>query len=103
MTTAQIGEAAPDHDDPTGHGHPDDPRRPDSKPSGCPAGGPAAGAGPSNAADDCAGLEEQRKALDDEQHASDERFKDDPDAKKAAHDRIDAQKHALDDQLKACH
>jgi eukaryotic-like serine/threonine-protein kinase len=68
-----------------------------------PAGGTPAGAGSSDAASGCAGLEEQRNALDDEQHASDERFKDDPDAKKAAHDRIEAQKHALDDQLKACH
>jgi eukaryotic-like serine/threonine-protein kinase len=68
-----------------------------------PAGGPPASAGSGNAGADCAGLEEQRKALDDQQHAADERFKDYPDAKKAAHDRIEAQKHALDDQLKACH
>jgi predicted Ser/Thr protein kinase len=72
-------------------------------PAGGAAGGSPAGEGSSNAASGCAALEEQRKALDDEQHAADERFKDDPDAKKAAHDRIDAQKHALDDQLKACH
>jgi len=72
-------------------------------PAGVPAGGPAAAGGPSDASDACAALEEQRKALDDEQHAADDQFKDDPDAKKAAHDRIDAQKHALDDQLKACH
>ena len=104
---AGIGEAVLDRDDSTGHGHPDDSRRPGSDESRCSGGrggrSSPAGAGPSDAASGCAALEEQRKALDDEQHAADERFKDDPDAKKAAHDRIDAQKHALDDQLKACH
>ena len=58
---------------------------------------------PTEAAPTCAELEQRKEALEEEQHASDERLKDDHEAKKAAHDRFEEQKHALDEQLKECH
>jgi hypothetical protein len=50
----------------------------------------------------CAALETQRQQLDEQMKASDEQLKADPEAKKQAHDRFEARKHALDEQLKAC-
>jgi len=76
--------------------------------SPAPAPAAAAGAAPpaettsSTPASSCAQLEAQRKALDERKHLVDERLKDNPEAKKQAHDAIEARKHALDEQLHAC-
>jgi serine/threonine-protein kinase len=57
---------------------------------------------PAPASDPCSRFDEQKKALDAEEHALDQRYKDDPAAQKAAHTRLDEQKHVLDEQKAAC-
>jgi serine/threonine protein kinase len=50
----------------------------------------------------CADLEAQKKQLEEQAKAAEERVKEDPEAKKQVHEQFEERKHTLDDQIKAC-
>jgi serine/threonine-protein kinase len=54
------------------------------------------------ATESCDGLDEEKKALDEDRKAAEEAVKDDPEAKKAVHDRYEMQKQTLEEEIKAC-
>jgi serine/threonine protein kinase len=63
---------------------------------------PPSAAPPAAPSSSCAALEAQRQQLDEQQKATEEQLKDNPEAKQQAHDQYEARKHQLDEQLKAC-
>jgi serine/threonine protein kinase len=57
---------------------------------------------PANPSSSCAALEAQKQQLEEEQKAAEEQLKENPEAKKQAHEQYEAKKHQLDEKLKAC-
>jgi hypothetical protein len=57
---------------------------------------------PANPSSSCAALEAQKEQLEEQKKAAEERLKENPEAKKKAHEQYEAKKHQLDEKLKAC-